>query len=329
MTLPLSVLDLAPVPEGSTTAQSLRNSLDLARQVDAMGYHRLWYAEHHNMEGIASAATSVLIGQALAVTERIRVGSGGIMLPNHAPYVIAEQFGTLAELYPDRVDLGVGRAPGTDQLTLQALRRTPQASESFPSDIMELRHYLGPHEPRSAVHAYPGLGTRVPIWILGTSTFGAQLAAHLGLPYAFGSHFAPTHLHEARRLYFAGYKPSEQHPEPRFMVAINAFAAETDEEGEYLASTMQQAFARMRTGQRGKLPAPLRNIDQHVDAAGLMMARNMMAMSVTGSDSSVATQLSRILDDTQPDELIVTAQIHDHTARVESLRRVKAIADAL
>lgn len=311
-----SVLDLAPVPEGSDAADAMRNMTDLAQRAEALGYHRYWMAEHHNMAGIASAATSVLIGHVANNTKTIRVGAGGIMLPNHAPLQIAEQFGTLATLYGDRIDLGLGRAPGGDQAVYMALRRT--GSDNFPADVDELMTYLGDPQPNAAVRALPGEGTHVPIWILGSSLYGAQLAAHYGLPYAFASHFAPAALEEAIYIYRRDFKPSKQLKEPYFMLAANVFGAETDEEGAYLRTSMQQAFARMQTGTRGKLPRPVRDIDAKIGAGMRRGVEPMLKISATGSPKTVLAQLLGLIEAYQPDEMILTGQIHDHKARVKS-----------
>lgn len=311
-----SVLDLAPVPEGSDAADAMRNMTDLAQRAEALGYHRYWMAEHHNMAGIASAATSVLIGHVANNTKTIRVGAGGIMLPNHAPLQIAEQFGTLATLYGDRIDLGLGRAPGGDQAVYMALRRT--GSDNFPADVDELMTYLGDPQPNAAVRALPGEGTHVPIWILGSSLYGAQLAAHYGLPYAFASHFAPAALEEAIYIYRRDFKPSKQLKEPYFMLAANVFGAETDEEGAYLRTSMQQAFARMQTGTRGKLPRPVRDIDAKIGAGMRRGVEPMLKISATGSPETVRAQLLGLIEAYQPDEMILTGQIHDHKARVKS-----------
>jgi luciferase family oxidoreductase group 1 len=311
-----SVLDLAPVPEGSDAVQAMRNTTDLAQKAEALGYNRYWMAEHHNMPGIASAATSVLIGHVANNTKTIRVGAGGIMLPNHAPLQIAEQFGTLATLYGDRIDLGLGRAPGGDQAVYMALRRT--GSDNFPADVAELMGYLGDPQPDAAVRALPGEGTHVPIWILGSSLYGAQMAAHYGLPYAFASHFAPAALEEAIYIYRRDFKPSAQLEQPYFMLAANVFGAETDAEGAYLRTSMQQAFARMHTGTRGKLPRPVEDIDAVI---GESMRRNvepMLKVSATGAPDTVRAQLSDLIDTYKPDEMILTGQIHDHAARVKS-----------
>lgn len=313
-----SVLDLAPVPEGSGPRDAIANSVDLAQKAEAWGYHRYWLAEHHSMPGIASAATSVLIGHIADATTSIRVGAGGIMLPNHAPLVIAEQFGTLAEIHPDRIDLGLGRAPGSDMTVARALRRSMDRGDNFPQDVVELMTYLGPAQPGAAVRALPGEGTNVPIWILGSSLYGAQLAAHLGLPYAFASHFAPAALDHAVDLYRRDFRPSERWQKPHFMMAMNVFAAETDEEGTFLRTTMQLAFARLHTGQPGKLPAPVRDIDAEIPLHVRSGVNEALRISAVGSRDTVRRQMKVLIDRYQPDEVILTGQIHDHDARCRS-----------
>ena len=312
-----SVLDLAPVPEGSDIPTALRNTVDLAQMAEAAGFHRYWMAEHHNMPGIASAATSVLIGHVAAQTRRIRVGAGGIMLPNHAPLAIAEQFGTLAALHGDRIDLGLGRAPGGDHAVWQALRRA--GSDDFPGDVQELLGYLGPERPGAAVRALPGEGSGVPVWILGSSLYGAQLAAHFGLPYAFASHFAPDALEQAIEVYRQTFRPSGHLAAPRFMLAVNVFAADSDAEGAFLRTSMQQAFARMRTGTRGKLPPPVEDIDAVIGAGVRQAVDQMLRVSATGSRETVQRELGALLARHAPDEVILTSQIHDHGARKKSL----------
>lgn len=311
-----SVLDLCPVPEGSDAAQAMRNTTDLAQRAEALGYHRYWMAEHHNMPGIASAATSVLIGHVASVTQKMRVGAGGIMLPNHAPLTIAEHFGTLATLYGDRIDLGLGRAPGGDQAVYQALRRA--GSDDFVGDVAELQGYLGDPAPQAAVRALPGEGTHVPLWILGSSLYGAQVAAHFGLPYAFASHFAPDALEQAVAVYRHQFQPSAQLAAPHFMLAVNVFAAETDAEGAYLRTSMQQAFARMRTGQRGKLPRPVDDIDAEIGEALRRGVDQALRVTAVGSRDSVRAQLDALRAQYEPDEMILTGQIHDHAARLRS-----------
>jgi len=323
-----SLLDLAPVPEGSEIPQSFQNSADLAQQAEGWGYHRYWLAEHHNMPGIASAATAVLIGHIASQTSSIRVGAGGIMLPNHAPYMVAEAFGTLVALYGDRIDLGLGRAPGTDMLTARALRRgmAPGGGDSFPQDVIELLGFLGPLDPEAKVRAFPGQGSNVPVWILGSSLYGAQLAAQLGLPYAFASHFAPQALEEALDIYRRAFRPSAYLDKPHAMVAVNVFGADTDPEGIRLRSTMQQAFARLRLGQPGKLPRPVDNIEDLLPPPVLAGVNEALTVSATGSPETVKRELSAILTRYAPDEVIITGQIHDHTAR---LRSFEIAAEAL
>lgn len=315
---PFSLLDLAPVPEGSTVADALRNTLDLARHAEAAGYRRYWLAEHHNMSGIASAATAVLIGQVAAATSTIRVGAGGIMLPNHAPLQVAEAFGTLATLFPDRIDLGLGRAPGTDMATARALRRYLGGADTFPQDVVELLGYLGEPQPGAPVRAIPGEGTKVPVWILGSSLFGAQLAAHLGLPYAFASHFAPGDLESALAVYRQTFRPSAFLSQSRFMLAVNVFAADTDAEARRLRTSMQQAFVNLRTGRPGPLPRPVDDITAVCDPAALAMADHALSVTAVGSPETVRDQLGRLLDRYRPDEVILTGQIHDHAARLRS-----------
>lgn len=312
--IPLSVLDLSPVVEGSDVGAALRNSIDLARHAERLGFHRYWLAEHHNMPGIASAATALVIGQVAAATSTIRVGSGGIMLPNHAPLVIAEQFGTLEALFPGRVDLAVGRAPGTDQMTARALRRTLAGDvDRFPQDVVELIHYLQPSKPGQLVQAVPGEGSRVPVWILGSSLFGAQLAAMLGLPYGFASHFAPAQMAEAIALYRARFEPSEHLAAPYVMLGLNLVAAETDDEARRLFTSIEQAFLNLRTGRPGRLPPP---VDAVPEAA--MMRDGPLASAVVGAPQTVRDGLAEFIARYQPDEVIVTSQIYDHAQRVRS-----------
>ena len=312
-----SLLDLSPVPEGNTAANALRCTVELAQAAEAAGYHRYWLAEHHNMPGIASAATAVVIGHVAGATSTIRVGSGGIMLPNHAPLMIAEAFGTLATLYPDRIDLGLGRAPGTNQETMRALRRYMAPEDSFPQDVQELLGYLS-DEPSGSVRAVPGQGTHVPVWILGSSLFGAQLAAHMGLPYAFASHFAPAMLEAALEIYRQTFKPSPYLDKPYAMVAAGVCAADTDEEARYLRSSQMLGFARLHTGKPGKLPLPVDDVQTAIPAHVLTGVEKALSCSATGSAESIEQQLRTIIDKHQPDELIVTGMIHDHTARVRS-----------
>jgi len=312
------VLDLAPIVEGETPAGALRNSLDLARHVEEWGYNRFWLAEHHNAVGIASAATAVVIAEVAAATQTIRVGSGGIMLPNHAPLVIAEQFGTLEALHPGRIDLGLGRAPGTDQLTVLALRRDPAAADTFPQDVVELQHYLAEPQPGQAVRATPGAGARVPIWILGSSLFGAQLAAMLGLPYAFASHFAPEALLPALDVYRSTFQPSEQLQEPYAMVGANAIVADDDATARRLFTSVQQSFTNILRGRRGQLPPPIDDIEQFWTPFERERASAMLRRSFVGSLDNVRTQLEAFAEETAADELIVAAAIHDHAARLRS-----------
>ncbi|MCW2238162.1 LLM class flavin-dependent oxidoreductase [Azospirillum canadense] len=316
--IPFSVLDLAHVPQGSTPADALRNTLDLARHAERWGYNRYWLAEHHNMVGIASAATSVVIGHVAAGTSTIRVGSGGIMLPNHSPLVIAEQFGTLETLFPGRIDLGLGRAPGTDQMTLRALRRDPEAAENFPRDVLELQALLGPVQPNQRVRAVPGAGTNVPLWILGSSLFGAQLAAAFGLPYAFASHFAPDALMQALEVYRAGFQPSEQLDRPYAMVGVNVVAADTDAEAKRLFTSPQQSFANLVRGTRGLLPPPIDDIESYWSPMEKAQASNMLSCSFVGSADTVRQGLAAFLERTGADELMVASAIYDHGARLRS-----------
>ena len=317
--IPLSVLDLSPVGEGSDVGQSLKNTLDLARHAERLGYKRYWLAEHHNMPGIASAATSVVIGHVAGGTSTIRVGAGGIMLPNHAPLVIAEQFGTLNALHPGRIDLGLGRAPGTDMGTARALRRNMDAGvDSFPQDVVELIDYFRPAEPGQRLRAVPGEGQNVPVWILGSSTYGAQLAAMLGLPYAFASHFAPAELEHALDIYRSRFQPSEHLDKPYVMLGLNVFAAATDAEARLLFTSLQQAFVNLRTGRPGKLPPPVENYDAQLDTAAKVMLEHALSCAIIGSPETVRNGLDAFIRRTGADELMVTAQIHDHAARVRS-----------
>lgn len=315
---PFSVLDLAHIPEGFTPSDALRNSLELAQHAEKWGYTRFWLAEHHNMVGIASAATSVAIGHVAGGTKTIRVGAGGIMLPNHSPLVIAEQFGTLDALYPGRIDLGVGRAPGTDQRTLRALRRDPTAADTFPQDVLELQALLGPVQPDQAIQAVPGAGSNVPIWILGSSLFGAQLAAMLGLPYAFASHFAPGALIQAIQVYRERFEPSAQLDRPYAMVGVNVIAADTDEEAKRLFTSAQQAFTNMFRGTRGKLQPPIDDIENYWAPHEKAQAMNMLSCSFVGSAKTVRDGLEGFIAETGADELIVASAIYDHGKRLRS-----------
>jgi luciferase family oxidoreductase group 1 len=317
--IPLSVLDLSPIIQGGDAAAALRNTVDLARHTEEWGYRRYWLAEHHNMPGIASAATSIVIGHVAGATSTIRVGAGGIMLPNHSPLIIAEQFGTLATLYPGRIDLGVGRAPGTDQRTMRALRRNLTGDhDDFPQDVLELIAYLGPLSPQQAVRAIPGAGSEVPVWILGSSLYGAQLAAALGLPYAFASHFAPEQLEPAIAVYRERFRPSPYLPKPYVMLGISVFAAETDAEARRLFTSQQQAVINLRTGQPGKLPPPINDIEAILDDRGRAILDSVLACAIVGSPATVEHDLNTFIVRHRPDELIVTAQIFDHAARLRS-----------
>jgi luciferase family oxidoreductase group 1 len=321
--VPLSVLDLSPITEGSDAGQSLRNSLDVARHVEALGYRRFWMAEHHNLPGIASAATAVALAHVGAGTSKIRIGAGGIMLPNHAPLLIAEQFGTLAALHPGRVDLGLGRAPGSDQLTARAMRRTLHGSgDDFPQDVIELMGYFQPADPGQAIQAVPGAGLDVPIWILGSSTYGAQLAAMLGLPFAFASHFAPAMMMDALAIYRQTFRPSAQLGAPHAMLGVNIIAAETDDEARFLFSSLQQSFLNLRRGQPGKLPPPIADFEQGVDAYGRAMLNNALACAVVGAPDTVRAGLADFIARTGADELMVTANIFDHAKRKRSFQIV-------
>jgi len=321
-----SILDLAPVAQGSTTADALRNSLDLAQHAEAWGFRRYWLAEHHNMKGIASAATSVVIGHIAGGTKSIRVGAGGIMLPNHSPLVIAEQFGTLASLYPDRIDLGLGRAPGTDPLTSQALRRTLGGSvDDFPRDVVELQHYFGEAEPGQKVTAVPGEGTHVPLWILGSSLYGAQLAAMLGLPYAFASHFAPAQMMQAIAVYRERFKASGQLSEPYVMLGFNVCAAETDEEAIFLRSSSLQSFINLRSGSPGQLPPPVEGFESQMSPQARAMLDQMGRCSAVGNPETVTRDMASFIEQTGADELMLVSSIYDHKKR---LRSVEIAAEA-
>lgn len=328
MSIPYSLLDLAPVPEGSDAGDAIRNTLDLARHAEEWGYHRYWLAEHHNMPGIASSATAVLIGLVAHATDAMRVGAGGIMLPNHAPLTVAEAFGTLATVFPDRIDLGLGRAPGGDAAVIRALRRDPMA-DSFPNDVIELLDYLGPARDGAAVRALPGEGTRVPVWILGSSLFGAQLAAHLGLPYAFASHFAPQDMEQALAIYRDRFRPSPWCEAPYAMIAVNLFAADVAEEAHYLRTTMQLAFARLRMGVPGKLPRTTRDLEAEIGAPMRRAVDEALRISAVGDRDQVRDQLASLIDTHRPDEVILTGQIHDHAARLQSFRIAAEVMQAL
>lgn len=313
-----SVLDLSPIAEGSNAAQSFRNTLDLAQHAESLGFTRYWLAEHHGMPGIASAATAVLIGHVAAGTSTIRVGAGGIMLPNHSPLVIAEQFGTLESLYPGRIDLGLGRAPGSDPVTARALRRNLASDENeFPRDVAELMDYFS-ERPHQSVRAVPGAGLKVPIWILGSSLFGAQLAAHLGLPFAFASHFAPAQLMQALDLYRSLFKPSSQLQKPYTMLGFNVFVADTDAEAQILATSMQQAFVNLRSGRPARLPPPLQGYAEQVGPAERAMLQNVMSCSAIGAPDMVRAAVLDFIARTGANELMITSQVFDHQARKRS-----------
>lgn len=317
--IPFSLLDLSPIAQGGSAARALRNSLDLARHAEDWGYHRYWLAEHHNMTGIASAATAVVIGLVAGGTKTIRVGAGGVMLPNHSPLVIAEQFGTLEALYPGRVDLGLGRAPGSDQITARALRRhLSDDVDEFPRDVLELLDYFSPAKPGQAVRAVPGEGLGVPVWILGSSLYGAQLAAALGLPYSFASHFAPEQMMAAVQLYRERFQPSEHLAHPHVMLAVNVFAADSDMAARALFSSQQQAFANLRRGQPGPLPPPVPAIGAVLSPAELAMVDRSLSCRAVGSPDTVARELEAFIRRTAPDEVMLTGHIFDHQARLRS-----------
>jgi luciferase family oxidoreductase group 1 len=327
--IPFSVLDLAPVVEGSDAGEALRNTLDLARHAERWGYRRYWLAEHHNMAGVASAATSVVIAHVAGGTSTIRVGAGGIMLPNHAPLVIAEQFGTLESLFPGRIDLGLGRAPGSDPVTAHALRRTlAGGADTFPQDVLELMDYFRP-QPGQRVHAVPGEGLDVPVWVLGSSLFGAQLAASLGLPYAFASHFAPGAMMQAVALYRERFEPSEHLAEPYVMLGFNVFAADTDQEGRRLMTSVQQAFLNLRRGRPGRLQPPMDGLMEQLNPLERAMLDEALSCSAAGSPETVRRGLQAFIDRTGADELMITSQIYDHAARLRSYEIAAEARDAL
>jgi luciferase family oxidoreductase group 1 len=316
--IPFSVLDLSPITEGSDAAQSFRNTRDLAQHAERWGFNRYWLAEHHGMPGIASAATSVLIGHVAGGTKTIRVGAGGIMLPNHSPLVIAEQFATLEALYPGRIDLGLGRAPGTDPATARALRRNSMSdADEFPRDVVELMDLMSA-EPRQSIRAVPGTGAKVPVWILGSSLFGAQLAAMLGLPYAFASHFAPAQMMAAIEIYRANFKPSPQLAKPYVMLGFNVFAADTDEEAQLRATSMQQAFVNLRSGRPARLPPPLAGYRDKVGPAERALLDGVLSCATIGSPATVREGLRAFIERTGADELMITSQMFDHSARLRS-----------
>ena len=318
-----SILDLAPIAEGGNAGTALHNSLDLIRHADKWGFQRYWVAEHHNIQGIASSATAVVIGYLAGGSSRIRVGAGGIMLPNHAPLVIAEQFGTLASLYPGRIDLGLGRAPGTDQTTSHALRRNLTGNvEDFPQDVVELQAYLGDPRPGQRVLAVPGAGTKVPLWILGSSLYGAQLAAMMGLPFAFASHFAPAYMPQATEIYRERFTPSEQLQTPHLMLGLNVCAADTDEEAQYLRSSSVQSIINLRRGMPGQLPPPIKDFDRLMSAADRQMVSEFVRCSAVGCADTVKQQIESFIAQTGADELMLVSSIYDHRARVRSFEIV-------
>ncbi|NKZ01691.1 LLM class flavin-dependent oxidoreductase [Nocardiopsis alborubida] len=323
----LSVLDHASIAEGSTPGDALRSARELAQHAERLGYKRFWLSEHHNMQAIASAATSVSLGFIAEGTSTIRIGAGGVMLPNHSPLVIAEQFGTLESLYPGRVDLGLGRAPGTDPRTMMALRRDHSASATFPNDVQELQAYFEPAEPGQPVRAIPGEGLRVPLWILGSSLFGAQLAAQIGLPYAFASHFAPDALYEALKAYRTTFRPSRQLEKPYAMAGVNAFVADTDEEAQHLFTTMQQAFLGTLRGARGRLRPPVENLDTAWRPGEKERLDHMLRYSFVGSPETVRRKLELFVADTGVDELMVSSMIYDQKARLRSFELLAELAD--
>jgi len=322
---PLSILELVRVTEAVDARGALHHARDLAAHAERLGYNRIWVAEHHNMRGIASAATAIVLAHIAEGTRTIRVGAGGIMLPNHAPYVIAEQFGTLAQLFPGRIDLGLGRAPGTDQVTVRALRRPPEAADQFPQDVLELQAFLAPAGPGQRIEAVPAAGTQVPLWILGSSHFGAMLAAELGLPYAFASHFAPDHLIEALAIYRSRFKPSEQLDRPYAMVGVNIIAAETDAEARRLATTQQMAFTGIFRGARGLSQPPIDDIESYWSPLEKAQVSRMLARSIVGSKETVKAGMEALIAETKADELIIVSDVYDQTLR---LRSIELIAEA-
>lgn len=327
--IPLSILDLAPIVQGSNAGDALRRSRELARHAERWGYERFWMAEHHNMPGVASAATAVALAFVAEGTTRIRIGAGGVMLPNHSPLVIAEQFGTLAALYPGRIDLGVGRAPGTDPVTMRALRRHQQASDAFPENVVELMRYLEPATEGQAVRAVPGAGSRVPVWVLGSSLYGAQLAAALGLPFAFASHFAPDLLHEALRIYRDQFRPSARYEKPYAMACINVYAADTDAEARRLFSSLQQAFLALRAGQPVELPPPLDDGEEYFSGPVADALDQVFRYAVVGGPETVRRGVAEFLRATNVDELMATAMMYDHAAQLRSFEILAGLRDAL
>jgi luciferase family oxidoreductase group 1 len=330
ITTPFSVLDLSPILEGSDAAQSFRNTVDLAQHAERLGYHRYWLAEHHGLPGIASAATAVLIARVATGTSTIRVGAGGIMLPNHAPLVIAEQFGTLEALFPGRIDLGLGRAPGSDPVTARALRRNLQAgTEQFPQDVLELMHYFQPARAGQIVHAVPGEGLNVPLWILGSSVFGATLAAELGLPFAFASHFAPSQMPAALAIYREQFQPSAQLDRPYVMLGFNVFAADTDDEARFLASSLEQAFVSLRSGRPSRLPPPVQDYEKGLAPHEREILEQVLSCAAIGSPRAVREGLETFMARTGADELMITSPIFSHPARLRSYTITAEVRDAL
>jgi luciferase family oxidoreductase group 1 len=328
--IPFSVLDLSPIVMGSNASEALRNTLDLAQNAEKWGYARFWLAEHHGMPGIASAATSVVIGHVAAGTSHIRVGAGGIMLPNHAPLLIAEQFGTLEALFPGRIDLGLGRAPGSDQATARALRRTLASDpEEFPQDVLELLSYLQPPQSGQRIMAVPGAGSKVPVWILGSSLFGAQVAAALGLPFAFASHFAPAMLMQALQIYRERFRPSAQLERPYVMLGFGVFAAATDAEARLLATSMQQAFVNIRTGRPMQIPPPVEGYESRLHPAERAMLDEVFSCSAIGSPHSVRNAIAAFIERTQADELMITSTMFDHRARLQSYEIAAELRESL
>jgi luciferase family oxidoreductase group 1 len=325
MTPRYSILDLAFIPEGSTPRDALRNSLDLAQHAERWGFERFWLAEHHNMIGIASAATGVAIGYVASGTKTIRVGAGGIMLPNHAPLIIAEQFGTLESLYPGRIDLGLGRAPGTDQRTLHALRRDPMSADRFPDDVLELQTFFEPSADNQAVQAVPGAGLNVPLWILGSSLFGARLAALLGLPYAFASHFAPAALMQAIEIYRSEFRPSKQLKQPYVMAGVNVIGAETDREARRLFTSAQQQFTNLVRGKPGRLRPPIDDIDTYWSPEEAVQVSSMLKYAFVGSETTVQLGLQSFVKATGVNELMVVSAIYEHVSRLRSYELVAKV----
>ena len=328
--IPTSILDLVPITQGSNARTALNNALDLAQHAERWGYNRFWVAEHHNMPGIASSATAVVIGHLAGGTDTIRVGSGGVMLPNHAPLVVAESFGTLEALYPNRIDLGLGRAPGTDQLTMRALRRdSSHGADTFPRDVLELQKYLASRADGQRVRAVPGEGSEVPLWLLGSSLYSATLASQLGLPFAFASHFAPDLLMQALEVYRENFEPSQQLDKPHAMIVANVFAADSDDEARRLFTSVEQAFVNLRRGAPGQLPAPLENGARPWSEFEQQNIDHALAFSFVGAPETVRAGLQRLVEQTGADELMLTAMIHDHGARLRSFELAAQVCAGL